>query len=192
MYRFPLWKHLLVLVVLVVAVLFALPNAFGEDPALQLSRDDRAAMDEASQQRVLGILSAAAIPVAASHIEEDRLVVRFPLVDQQLKARDAILDAAGSEYLVALTNAPRTPAWLRNLAAPVTLSSSHAGWCGLNRESLFMQTGEAAGVAAAICIRYNCEVDEIPVRELQALLRRNGAILSSDEARPWEPSGGAK
>lgn len=115
MYRFPLWKHLLVLAVLVVAALFALPNAFGEDPALQLSRDDRAAMDDASQQRVLGILSAAAIPVAASHIEEDRLVVRFPLVDQQLKARDAILDAAGSQYLVALTNAPRTPAWLRNL-----------------------------------------------------------------------------
>ena len=108
MYRFPLWKHLLVLAVLVVAALFALPNAFGEDPALQLSRDDRAAMDDASQQRVLGILSAAAIPVAASHIEEDRLVVRFPLVDQQLKARDAILDAAGSQYLVALTNAPRT------------------------------------------------------------------------------------
>jgi preprotein translocase subunit SecD len=115
MYRFPLWKHLLVLAVLVVAVLFALPNAFGEDPALQLSRDDRAAMDDASQQRVLGILSAAAIPVAASHIEEDRLVIRFPLVDQQLQARDAILDASGSDYLVALTNAPRTPAWLRNL-----------------------------------------------------------------------------
>lgn len=84
------------------------------------------------------------------------------------------------------------PAWLRNLAVPVTLSSSHAGWCGLNRESLFMQTGEAAGVAAAICIRYNCEVDEIPVSELQTLLRRNGAILSADEARPWEPSGGVK
>jgi len=115
MYRFPLWKHLLVLVVLVVSVLFALPNAFGEDPALQLSRDDRAPMDEASQQRVLGILSAAAIPVAATHIEEDRLVIRFPLVDQQLKARDAILDSAGSDYLVALTNAPRTPAWLRNM-----------------------------------------------------------------------------
>ena len=115
MYRFPLWKHLLVLTVLVVAVLFALPNAFGEDPALQLSRDDRAAMDDASQQRVLGILSAASIPVAASHIEDDRLVIRFPLVDEQLKARDAILDASGSDFLVALTNAPRTPALLRNL-----------------------------------------------------------------------------
>jgi preprotein translocase subunit SecD len=115
MYRFPLWKHLLVLAVLVMAVLFALPNAFGEDPALQLSRDDRAAMDEVTQQRVLGILSTAAIPVAASHIEEDRLVIRFPLVDQQLQARDAILDASGSDYLVALTNAPRTPAVLRNL-----------------------------------------------------------------------------
>jgi preprotein translocase subunit SecD len=115
MYRFPLWKHLLVLVIVVVALLFALPNAFGEDPALQLARDDRAAMDEASQQRVLGMLSAAGIPVAASHIEGDRLVIRLPAIDQQLKARDAILDAAKSEYQIALTNAPRTPAWLRSM-----------------------------------------------------------------------------
>jgi len=115
MYRFPLWKHLLVLVLVVVGLLFALPNAFGEDPALQLARDDRAAMDDAAQQRVLGILSAATIPVASAHIEDDRLVIRFPDVDQQLKARDAILDAANSEYLIALTNAPRTPAWLRSM-----------------------------------------------------------------------------
>ncbi|MEQ1581508.1 MAG: protein translocase subunit SecD [Steroidobacteraceae bacterium] len=115
MYRFPLWKHLLVLIVVVVALLFALPNAFGEDPALQLARDDRAVMDETSQQRVLGILSAANIPVASAHIEDDRLVIRLAGVDQQLKARDAILDAANSEYLIALTNAPRTPAWLRGM-----------------------------------------------------------------------------
>jgi preprotein translocase subunit SecD len=115
MYRVPLWKHLLVLAVVVIGLLFALPNAFGEDPALQLSRDDRAAMDAISEQQVLGILSGASIPVAASHIEDDRLVIRFPTVDDQLKARDAIRDAAEAEYLIALTNAPRTPAWLRNL-----------------------------------------------------------------------------
>ena len=115
MYRVPLWKHLLVLVVVVVALLFALPNVYGEDPALQLSRDDRAVIDAIGEQQVLGILSAANIPVAASHIEDDRLVVRFAGVDLQLKARDALLDAANTDYLIALTNAPRTPAWLRNL-----------------------------------------------------------------------------
>lgn len=115
MYRFPLWKHLLVLAVIVTGLFFALPNAFGEDPALQLAREDRGAMDEIATQRVLGILQSANVEVAASHIEEDRLVIRLPSVDLQLKARDAILDAASSEFLVALTNAPRMPAWLRNL-----------------------------------------------------------------------------
>ncbi len=115
MYRFPLWKHLLVLVVILIGLLFALPNAFGEDPALQLAREDRGAMDDIATQRVLGILSAADVEVAASHIEEDRLVIRLPSVDLQLKARDALLDAASSEFLVALTTAPRMPAWLRNM-----------------------------------------------------------------------------
>jgi len=115
MYRVPLWKHLLVLAVLVIGFLYALPNAFGEDPALQLARDDRAPMDANYEQAVLGILGAASIPIEASHIEEDRLVIRFPGVDAQLQARDAIQDVAATEYLIALTNAPRTPAWLRNM-----------------------------------------------------------------------------
>ncbi len=115
MQRVPLWKHLLVLVVVAVALLFALPNAFGEDPAIQIARDDRGAMDTVAEQRVLGILAAASIPVAASHIENERLVIRFPNVDVQLKARDTIVDSAKSEYLLALTNAPRTPAWLRSM-----------------------------------------------------------------------------
>ncbi len=79
------------------------------------------------------------------------------------------------------------PAWLRNLLVPVALSSSHVGWCGLNREPVSMQTGQAAGVAAELCIRYNCEVDEIPLAELQDILRSQGAILSASEARPWKP-----
>ncbi|MCE5273009.1 FAD-dependent oxidoreductase [bacterium] len=79
------------------------------------------------------------------------------------------------------------PAWLRNLLVPVAMSSSHVGWCGFNREPVFMQTGQAAGVAAELCIRYNCEVDEIPLAELQDILRQQGAILTAAEARPWEP-----
>ena len=62
---------------MVVGMLLALPNVFGEDPALQLSRDDRAAIDQASAAARRGILEAQKLPVEASYVEKDRLVLRF-------------------------------------------------------------------------------------------------------------------
>lgn len=113
MYQLPTWRYWLVLIVMVAGTLFALPNIYGDDPALQLVRDDRGAIDAAGEQRLRGILDAAQVPVAASHIEEGRLTLRFDTVDRQLKARDTIIDATKQEFQVALTNEPRTPAWLR-------------------------------------------------------------------------------
>ena len=113
MYQLPTWRYWLVLIVMVGGTLFALPNIYGDDPALQLVRDDRGAIDAAGEQRIRGILDAAQVPVAASHIEEGRLVLRFDTVDRQLKARDTIIDDTKQEFQVALTNEPRTPGWLR-------------------------------------------------------------------------------
>lgn len=113
MYQLPTWRYWLVLIVMIVGTLYALPNLYGDDPALQLVRDDRGAIDAAGEQRLRGILDAAKIPVAASHIEEGRLVLRFDTVDGQLKARDVLLDETKQEYQVALTSEPRTPGWLR-------------------------------------------------------------------------------
>lgn len=113
MYQFPVWRYWLVAIVMVVGTLFALPNVFGDDPALQLARDDRGAIDASGEQRVRGILERAQVPIADSHIEEGRLILRFATVDQQFKARDVIVDEAQQEYQIALTNEPRTPAWLR-------------------------------------------------------------------------------
>jgi preprotein translocase subunit SecD len=101
--------------VLAVGLLLALPNFFGDEPAIQVTRDDRAAMDAGTQQRVLEILEAQKIPHNTAYLEEDRFVVRFSGVDEQIRARDAIGDAAPGEYIVALTSAPRSPAWLRAL-----------------------------------------------------------------------------
>lgn len=115
MYQFPTWRYWLVAIVMIVGTLFALPNVFGDDPALQLARDDRAAIDATGEQRIKGILDGKQVPAAASHIEEGRLVLRFASVDQQLKARDVILDATQQEYQIALTSEPRTPGWLRTL-----------------------------------------------------------------------------
>ena len=88
---------------------------FGEAPALQLSRNDRTAFTDQSQAAVTGILSGKSIPIEAAYREGDRLVLRFDTVDRQLKARDAIRAAAPRDYLVALSQVPRTPGWMRAL-----------------------------------------------------------------------------
>ncbi|HSN72331.1 MAG TPA: protein translocase subunit SecD [Steroidobacteraceae bacterium] len=115
MYQFPTWKYWLVLIVLGLGLILALPNVFGEDPALQLARDDRAQIDEFGQQRLVGLLETAGVTPTASYIEDGRLVLRFENVEDQLQARDALLQETGREYVVALTNASRTPGFLRRL-----------------------------------------------------------------------------
>jgi preprotein translocase subunit SecD len=95
------------------SLLLALPNVFPQDEALQISREDRGAIDAGTEQRVRGILDSKQIPMLGSHVEEDRLVLRFDSGDLQRKAREAISEAARDDYVVALTTVPRTPEWMR-------------------------------------------------------------------------------
>jgi preprotein translocase subunit SecD len=115
MYQFSRWKYWLVIIVVVFGTLFALPNVFGEGPALQLSRNDRVAMDAAAQQRVLGVLQAQKVTPEASYLEKDRLVLRFADPPQQAAARAAIVKGTSGDYLVALSSVPRTPEWMRRV-----------------------------------------------------------------------------
>jgi preprotein translocase subunit SecD len=115
MYQFSRWKYWLVIMVVVVGTLFALPNVFGTAPALQLSRNDRAAMDEAGQKRVVGVLEAQKVAPEVSYLEKDRLVLRFADPQQQAAAREAIIKGTSGDYLVALSDVPRTPNWMRRV-----------------------------------------------------------------------------
>lgn len=114
MYHFPRWKYWLVIIVMLVGILFFLPNLYGEGPALQLSRNDRKPVDEAGLQQVQGVLQAQKIPVDVSYLQKDRAVFRFATQEQQAAAREAITQASG-DYLVAVANVPRTPEWMRKL-----------------------------------------------------------------------------
>jgi preprotein translocase subunit SecD len=115
MHTYPAWRLWLVAVVVAAALLLALPNVFGDAPALHLSRDDRAAFTDLNKAAVTGILEQKGIPVDATWLEDGRLVMRFGDAAQQLQARDAINAAAPREYLVALSQAPRMPGWMRAL-----------------------------------------------------------------------------
>ena len=116
MYQFAKWKYWLVIVVMLAGMVFALPNVFGEAPALQLSRNDRKPMDEASSTRILEILKTEKIAHDTSYLEKDRMVLRFAKNDteQRAKARTAVMKAAPGDFLIALANASRMPDWLRH------------------------------------------------------------------------------
>ncbi|MEZ5474334.1 MAG: protein translocase subunit SecD [Steroidobacteraceae bacterium] len=113
MLEFARWKYWLVAAVLLLALVFALPNFFGEDPALQVARKDRAPMDAAAQKSVEEFLRERHVPFSKSYIDTGRVMVRFDDVGGQLKARDAVNDGLGNDYITALSFAPRAPEFLR-------------------------------------------------------------------------------
>ncbi|MCC7256805.1 MAG: protein translocase subunit SecD [Gammaproteobacteria bacterium] len=115
MNRNPWWKDALVALVMAGSLLVALPNLFGEEPALQVSVKEGGKLGDAELQEVQRTLDAAGVKFAAARADDGRLTLRFATVDEQLKAADRTREALGEDYVVALTMAPRTPGWLTAL-----------------------------------------------------------------------------
>ncbi|MGA0055048.1 MAG: SecDF P1 head subdomain-containing protein, partial [Steroidobacteraceae bacterium] len=115
MLEFPRWKYAIVAIVLVFAAVFALPNVFGEDAALQVARKDREAVSEESRASVESLLSGSGVTVSRSYVDNGRLMLHFDEVPEQLKARDLVNEQLSKEYVTALSFASRAPDWLRNL-----------------------------------------------------------------------------
>ena len=115
--QYPLWKYLLLVFVLVIGLLYALPNVYGEDPALQISGSRNAILDTAAKDKVISALEAANIPVKTAELKPDQLLIRFNDTETQLKAVDFVKSALGTGYIVALNLAPATPDWLNKVNA---------------------------------------------------------------------------
>ena len=114
---FPRWKYALVAVVLLIGIVYALPNLFPQQPAVQIQANRGGKVDSALEQRVEGIFSKAGAPAGSLLLSGDRLLARFPNTDQQLKAYTAARDALGEDYVVALNLASTVPPWLRAIGA---------------------------------------------------------------------------
>ena len=115
MLEFPRWKYALVAFVTLLALVFALPNFFGTDPALQVARKNRAVMDEVARQLVEQALTQHSSAFRGAYVDDGKLIVRFASVTDQLKARDTVNEALAADYISALTTASRAPAWLRHV-----------------------------------------------------------------------------
>ncbi len=116
MNRYPLWRYALVAIVISLGLLYALPNVFGTDPALQLSARRAQSVDEALQQRVEAGLSAAGVKLKSADIEGGRMLLRFMDDESRNRAVPLVTASAGEQdYIVALNRASATPGWLRQL-----------------------------------------------------------------------------
>ncbi|RKR28914.1 preprotein translocase subunit SecD [Acidovorax sp. 93] len=123
MNRYPVWKYAILVIVLLVGVLYTLPNFFGEAPAVQVSSAKATVkVDTAVQQRVEEVLKAAGVTPDFVELEGNSVRARFDAPDTQLKAKDAIQkalvpDASDPSYIVALNLVSRSPVWLKSLHA---------------------------------------------------------------------------
>jgi preprotein translocase subunit SecD len=114
--RYPFWKGALLSAMLLAAILLALPNYFGESPALQLSRRDRAAFDAVTVTAIGTLLNEAAVPYEETFVDDDgRLWIRFANEQDQLVGRDLVHRGFEGEYAIAMTTASRAPDWLNSL-----------------------------------------------------------------------------
>src|SRR5438552_11114361 len=116
MNRYPVWKYIVIAAALLVSALYAVPNLFGEVPAVQVS-GVRATnkVDAALRSTLEEALKTGNVPTLGIDQEETALRFRFADTDTQLRARDAIQAAVGPGYVVALNLVPNTPHWLQVL-----------------------------------------------------------------------------
>ena len=112
MNRYPLWVNFLVLAVIVGGALFALPNIYGDDPALQITREDGNPMTDIVRAQIVAALDEREVGFSSAVLEDEAVVVRFPDVAAQLSGSE-VLGEALPFHIVALSLAPRTPGWLR-------------------------------------------------------------------------------
>ncbi|WP_286713894.1 protein translocase subunit SecD [Acinetobacter sp. UBA2581] len=116
--RYPAWKYVLILVVLVVSTLYALPSLYPDEPAVQISGAKAGTqIDTGIVQKAEQILTTENIATHDNSFSNNAALLRVNSSEAQLKAKEALRRGLGDEYVVALNLAPTTPEWLQKIGA---------------------------------------------------------------------------
>ncbi|MDN4503745.1 protein translocase subunit SecD [Alteromonadaceae bacterium BrNp21-10] len=111
----PLWKYLMVIVIIAIGTLYASPNLYGEDHAIQISAGRNALVDNTTLAQVEADLQSAGINIKRIVFEDGQILVRLNDSDSQLLAKELLEEKMGDDYFVAMNLAPDTPEWLSAL-----------------------------------------------------------------------------
>lgn len=118
MNRYPKWKYILIAAIVLIGLLYTIPNFFGESPAVQVSPAKATLKaDTALLGKVEAALKLANVPFNGIFLEPTGVKVRFENQDDQLKAKDSLVNSLGKDYTVALNLLTKTPNWLLGIGA---------------------------------------------------------------------------
>ncbi|MFN0318418.1 MAG: protein translocase subunit SecD [Burkholderiales bacterium] len=118
MNRFPLWLNILISVVLLVSLIYAVPNLFGESPAVQISSARTSLkMNDSVLAKAKETLGQANIAFDEAFLDSDSVKVRFHDTDTQLKAKDILEKGLGGDYVVAFNQISNSPRWMSSINA---------------------------------------------------------------------------
>ena len=116
--RYPAWKYLLIIVVLIVSTLYALPSLYPDEPAVQISGANAGTqIDQSVIQKAAQILKSDDIVTHDNTFNNNAALLRLSSTDAQLKAQESLRTGLGEDYVVALNLAPTTPLWLQKIGA---------------------------------------------------------------------------
>jgi preprotein translocase subunit SecD len=180
------WKYLLLILIVAVGALYATPNLYGEDPAVQISHRVNL-IDEQELNRVEGVLKTENIDYRSIEISGSNILVRFETVDEQLKANGRIgriLKAIDSKYSVAQNLAPATPDWMTAISAlPMYLGLDLRGGVHFLMEVDMDAAVEKSLDRTGTELRSFMRGEKIPYKGLQIDKRQISVRFNSSDAR---------
>lgn len=118
MNRYPLWKNIFVVFMIVMGLIYTIPNMFGESPAIQVTpAKSTSKVDPALLAQVEQILQREKIAYDGIYLDARGVKARFANTDTQIKAKDILQANLSTDYTVALNLLSRSPEWLRSIGA---------------------------------------------------------------------------
>jgi preprotein translocase subunit SecD len=118
MNNYPLKTYFLILIIVLIGIIYGLPNLFSADPAIQISgQSGEMEIDQSVMNNITDSLKAANIDYFGEQVDGETGILRLKDADKQLYAKQIIQDKLGLEYVVALNLAPTTPEWLEKFGA---------------------------------------------------------------------------
>ncbi|OGT54865.1 MAG: protein-export membrane protein SecD [Gammaproteobacteria bacterium RIFCSPHIGHO2_12_FULL_42_10] len=118
MNHFSFWKYLLIIFIMIIALIYAAPNLYGEDPAVQIMGSaGSVSLNNQTMTTVTEALKKVGIIYQDAFFQDQTLIIRFASQEDELKAKEVIQQTLGEQYIIALNLFPRTPHWLRSIGA---------------------------------------------------------------------------
>ena len=184
MNQYPLWKNVMVFVVIILGVWFALPNFYGEDPAVVIAKENGLAFSQLETSDIEEYLQEINSGYTSIRRQEKQILIRYDQVEEQLSGSDSMRAYMGRSATVALTFAPRTPNWISRFGLkPMSLGLDLRGGVHFKFQ---------VDLDAAIEQRLNQYIADINKALIDKRIRRNikkqGNVISIELSDPEDLS----